>query len=120
MLVCDAPEILPIVPLRRESTLLGALDLIASLAKISVPDSEYHDGFHITSSDWRLIRVSQYFSPPIVANATIDRRKGFGARYAAALLGSAIPEVQLAGIASRGFGIAVFKDGFERLFENTP
>lgn len=98
----------------------GAKDLITSLAAISVPDSEYHDGFHVVSSGWRLIRVSQYFSPPIVANATIDRTKLFGGRYIAALFGSAIHGVQLAGIASRGFGIAVFKDGSERLFEATP
>jgi len=98
----------------------GAKELITSLAAISVHDCEYHDGFHIVSSDWRLIRVSQYFSPPIVANPTIDRTKLFGGRYVAALFGSAIPGVQLTGIASRGFGIAVFKDGTERLFEESP
>jgi hypothetical protein len=59
--------------------------------------------------------VSQYFSPPIVAN-TLDRTKLFGGRYVAALFGSAIQGVELTGIASRGFGIAVFKDGSERLF----
>jgi len=117
VLVCDTPDALPILPLRPVSTLPGTKDLIASLAAISVPDSEYHDGFHVVSSDWRLIRVSQYFSPPIVANATIDRSRIFGGRYIAALFGSAIHGVQLAGIASRSFGIVVFKDGSERLFE---
>jgi hypothetical protein len=117
VLVCDAPDTLPILPLRPVSTLSGGMDLVGALTAISVPDSEYHDGFHIVSSDWRLTRVSQYFSPPIVANATIDRTKLFGGRYIAALFGSAIHSVQLAGIASRGFGIAVFKNGSERLFE---
>src|SRR5258708_4579291 len=90
VLVCDEPDTLPILPLRPVSTLPSAKDLIASLAAISVPDSEYHDGFHVVSSDWRLIRVSQYFSPPIVANAAIDRTKHIGGRYIAALFGSAI------------------------------
>jgi hypothetical protein len=120
VLVCDAPDTLPILPLRSVSTLSSGMDLIGSLAAISIPNSEYHDGFHIVSSDWRLTRVSQYFSPPIVANANIDRSKLFGGRYIAALFGSAIQSVQLSGIASRGFGIAVFKDGSERLFEAAP
>jgi hypothetical protein len=121
LLICDAPDTLPILPLRPVSTPPGAKDdLVASLAAISVLGNEYHDGFHIVSSDWRLIRVSQYFSPPIVANTTIDRSKLFGGRYIAALFGSAIRGVQAAGIASRGFGIAVFKEGSERLYEAAP
>jgi len=120
VLVCNMPDTLPILPLRPVSTLPGTKDLIESLATISVYNSEYHDGFHVVSSDWRLIRVSQYFSPPIVINATIDRTKLFGGRYVAALFGSAIHGVHLAGIASRGFGIAIFKDGSEPLFEAAP
>lgn len=120
VLVCDAPDTLPILPIRPVSVLSGGMDLVSSLATISVPESEYHDGFHIVSSDWRLIRVSQYFSPPMVANVTIDRSKLFGGRYVAALLGSAIQGVQMAGIASRGFGIAVFKEGSERFFQAAP
>ena len=117
ILVCDTPDLLPILSIRPVSTLSGGMDLISSLAAISVHDSEYHDGFHIVSSDWRLTRVSQYFSPPIVVDATIDRTKLFGGRYMAALFGSSIPGVHLAGIASRTFGIAIFKDGAERFFE---
>ena len=117
LLVCDTPEVLPILPLRHFSILQDERDLIASLVAISNADSEYHDGFHIVSSDWRLNRVSQYFSPPIIDNAIIDRSKIFGGRYIAALFGSAIPSVQLTGIASRRFGIAIFKGGAERYFE---
>ena len=117
LLICDTPEILPILPLRPSRIPSNEQDLIAALVAISNPESEYHDGFHVVSSDWRLSRVSQYFSPPIVDNAIIDRSKIFGGRYVAALFGSAIPCVQLTGIASRGFGIAIFKDGAERYFE---
>jgi hypothetical protein len=120
LLVCDVPDALPILSLRPLSAPPSGMDLVAALAAISVRDSEYHDGFHIVSSDWRLIRISQYFSPPIVANTMIDRTKLIGGRYVAALLGSAIHGVQLAGIASREFGIAVFKNGSERLFEAAP
>jgi hypothetical protein len=120
VLICDAPDTLPILPLRPVSTLSSGADLIASLAAISVPESEYHDGFHVVSSGWKLTRVSQYFSPPIMPNVQIDRTKLFGGRYIAALYGSAIRGVKVAGIASRGFGIAVFKDGSERLFELLP
>ena len=120
LLICDTPEILPILPLRPLSIPSNKRDLITALAAISNPESEYHDGFHVVSSDWRLSRVSQYFSPPIVDNAIIDRSKIFGGRYVAALFGSAIPCVQLTGIASRGFGTAIFKDGAERFFEGAP
>jgi hypothetical protein len=118
VLVCDVPDSLPIISLRSKSTLENAEDLVTALAAISVSDCEYHDGFHVVSSDWRLIRVSQYFSPPIVANLTIDRTKHFGGRYVAALFGSVVPGVLLAGIASRAFGIVVFKDGSEQIFES--
>jgi len=53
----------------------------------------------------------------MIDGVMIDRTKVFGGRYIAALFGSAIPGVQLAGIASRGFGIAVFENGSERYFE---
>ena len=117
LLICDTPEILPILPLRPSSFPSKERDLIAALVSISNPESEYHDGFHVVSSDWRLSRVSQYFSPPIIDDAIIDRSKIFGGRYVAALFGSAIPCVQLTGIASRGFGTAIFKGGAEQYFE---
>jgi hypothetical protein len=120
VLVSDEPDVLPILPLRSASTPFEQQDLVVSLAAISVPDSEYHDGFHIVSSDWRLTLVSQYFSPPIVQGAMIDRTKLFGGRYIAALFGSALPSVRLSGIASRGFGIAIFERGNECFFEAMP
>ena len=117
LLICDTPEILPILPLRSLSFPEDSRDLITVLVAISNTDSEYHDGFHVVSSEWRLSRVSQYFSPPIIENGIIDRSKAIGGRYVAALFGSAIPAVQLTGIASRGFGVAIFEDGAERYFE---
>lgn len=120
LLVCDTPEQLPIMPLRPKSNLPHQRNLIDSLVAISSPSSEYHDGFHIVSTAWRLTLVSQYFSPPIVEGAVIDRSRVFGGRYLAALFGSAIPRVALSGIASKEFGIAIFENGFERHFEVVP
>lgn len=120
LLICDTPERLPIVPLRPKSNPPHGQNLIDSLVAISCPSSEYHDGFHIATTDWRLTLVSQYFSPPIVADAVIDRSKVFGGRYLAALFGSAILGVALSGISSREFGIAIFENGTERHFEAVP
>jgi hypothetical protein len=116
VIVCDAPDQLPILPLR-PSAMLSDYDLIHTLASISVADSDYHDGFHILSSDWRLLRVSQYFSPPILTGVRIEHRQHIGGRYMAALFGSALPGVWLTGIASRGVGIVIFRDGAECLEE---
>jgi hypothetical protein len=116
VLVCHAPDILPILPLRPVSTLGRGRDLVHSLAAISIPCSEYHDGFHIVSSDWRLIRVSQYFSPPIVPDATIDRTKLFGGRYIAALFGSAIHRVHVAGNRKPGLWGCSFQGRFRAAF----
>ena len=118
VIVCNSPESLPIVPLIRSSPRLDAEDLISQLVAISSRRSDHHDGFHIISEAGRLTRVAQYFSPPIIPDAAIDRSKRFGGRYLAALYGSAIPEVRLSGIASEGFGIAIFRACREVFFED--
>ncbi|MFK2890825.1 hypothetical protein [Dyella flagellata] len=89
------------------------------LAHISTLTSEFHDGFHVISTQGQLLKIAQYFSPPIVTNAEIDYGKVFGGRYLAALFGSALSQVTAAGIASNGFGIAVFRRGVEVHFEGT-
>jgi hypothetical protein len=118
LVVCDLPETLPIVSLLEVSEVPHERDLETQLAAISSRHSKYHDGFHIISTTWQLTKVAQYFSPPIVLSAKVDRSKRFGGRYLAALFGSAIPGVTLSGISSNGFGIAIFKDGQEVLHEN--
>jgi hypothetical protein len=119
VIICDSPKSLPICPLRPISTLSTTdEDLISLLVTISSVHSEYHDGFHIISSNWKLIKVAQYFSPPILASAQIDRTKRLGGRYLAALFGSALSGVKVSGIASNGFGLAVFQDGKEVHYES--
>lgn len=92
---------------------------MTTLASISRIDSEFHDGFHILTSDWKLSHISQYFSPPI-ADIVLDRSKRFGGRYVAAIMGSVIPDILLTGLASRDFGVSVFQNGVEVLHEPNP
>lgn len=117
IIVCDAPDMLPFAALSNATVALDDGNLVSKLVDISSRKNENHDGFHVISTAWRLIKIAQFFSPPIAPSVEIDRSKRFGSRYLAALFGSAIPEVVLSGIASEGFGIAVFRDGKEVIFE---
>jgi hypothetical protein len=119
VIVSDTPEQLPLFPIKILEQPLPEIELADFLAKISSKESEYHDGFHVISCDWRLTRLAQYFSPPILVNAKVNRSKRFGGRYLAALFGSALAEVNATGIASPDFGIAVFKDGVEAIYERS-
>lgn len=116
LIVSARPQDLPIVPLRTVSDPGEAPDVADVLATISNPAHQHHDGFHVLGPDLRLLLVAQYFSPPIVPSAPIDRSKRFGGRYLAALFGSALPGVFATGIASRDFGIAVFRKGREMAY----
>jgi len=116
LIVSDRPHDLPILALRPFSEPGEATNVADRIAAISNPAHEHHDGFHVLSPDMRLIYLAQYFSPPIVPSAPIDRSKRFGGRYLAALFGSALPGVLATGIVSRDFGIAVFRDGREMAY----
>ncbi len=116
VIVSTRPQELPILPLCTVSDFSEAPDVADVLATISNRAHQHHDGFHVLGPDLRLLRVAQYFSPPIVPSAPIDRSKRFGGRYLAALFGSALPGVLATGIASRDFGIAVFREGRETAY----
>lgn len=117
LIICDAPERLPILPLRDSAPELATGDQLGGfLAAISQQASPYHDGFHVLSSALNPLAIAQYFSPPIVPGIVLDRSRHFGGRYVAALFGSALPGVRATGIASRDFGIAIFEHGHEIWF----
>ncbi|WP_321853401.1 hypothetical protein [Paraburkholderia tropica] len=113
LLVSDTPQTLPICSLRPVDFLVADTGLVALLARISTKDSEFHDGFHVLTGSFDVAKIAQYFSPPIVKGLKIDRSKIFGGRYLAALFGSTLPGVRATGIASIGFGIAIFQNGQE-------
>ncbi|OYW22373.1 MAG: hypothetical protein B7Z43_07260, partial [Sphingomonas sp. 12-62-6] len=73
----------------------------------------HHDGFHILTAELKLVAVSQYFSPPVVAGLEIDRSRPFGGRYLAALFGSMLPGTLATGIATKALGTIVFSGGQE-------
>ncbi len=113
VIVSASPDSLPILPLRLISDPGEVADVADMLATISNPAHEHHDGFHVLSPELRILRLGQYFSPPIIRDAFINRSRRFGGRYVAALFGSAIPGVVATGVASRDFGIAIFREGKE-------
>lgn len=108
---------LPLFPLRLNAAAPKTESVEQTLAAISLTQSDLHDGFHLLSTDWQITAIAQYFSPPILVDAEIDRSKNFGGRYLAALFGSALPGVVLSGVASNSFGLAIFDSGREVYFE---
>lgn len=117
LIVSDEPESLPIVSLRPRSIVNFGESTLHTLAEISSTTSEFHDGFHVISSNFEILLVAQYFSPPILPQLPINRSKLFGGRYLAAMFGSGIPGVRATGVASKGLGIAVFQSGVEVFFK---
>lgn len=108
---------LPVFPLRLNATAPSCDSVEHALALMSVNEGDLHDGFHLICADWKITAVSQYFSPPIIGNAIIDRSRRFGGRYIAALFGSALPGVVVTGIATKSVGLAIFTHGREAYFE---
>jgi hypothetical protein len=113
VIVSTRVDELPILAMRPVGDPGEVTDVADLLATISNPAHEHHDGFHVLDPCLRVLRIGQYFSPPIVLSAHIDRTKRFGGRYLAALFGSMLPGVLATGIASCGFGIALFREGQE-------
>lgn len=111
LVVTDLPNALPTFPLRPDIAVDGEADVAELLASISVTDSALHDGFHILSSGLRITSLSQYFSPPVVPDLTIDRSHPFGGRFLAALFGSTLPGVMATGIATTTLGVVTFANG---------
>ncbi|MER8687108.1 hypothetical protein [Mesorhizobium sp. M1136] len=116
LIVTASPESLPIIALRPTSNLIDDAGTATVLARISHRSHELHDGFHVLTPGLQIEKVAQYFSPPIVPAARIDRQKRFGGRYLAALFGSMLPGVLATGISSRDFGLAVFHRGEEEIY----
>lgn len=104
---------IPIFPLHHSNLAGWSCDIESTLIEISKISNPYHDGFHFVSSGFQLTHTSQYFSPPIVKNVILDRSKIVGGRYMAALFGSYLSNVLLAGIITKKNGIVVFENGVD-------
>ncbi len=104
---------IPIFPLREAEFNPLNEGIVKCLKRMSRLGNEFHDGFHLISSEFELTHASQYFSPPIVKDIKVDRSKYFGGRFMAGLFGSLVKGVVMTGIATRGNGIVIFKTGKE-------
>lgn len=113
VIVSATPTSLPLFPIGPPIDLGQPNRSDSLLGSISVASSEHHDGFHILSPSLKVSSVSQYFSPPIVPNVSINRAIPFGGRYLAALFGSALDGVLATGIATSKLGVVIFADGLE-------
>lgn len=112
LIITARPNALPIIALRAATPAFSG-DVAGILAGASQPDSPFHDGFHVLSPDFQVLRLAQYFSPPIVPTAHIDQGRLVGGRYVAALFGSALADVEMTGIASSASGVSIFKKGVD-------
>lgn len=113
VVVSNNPNGLPIVPLRPLASTPTSDSIHELLIAISDEAHELHDGFHIVTSDLRIVRFSQYFSPSIVPGLKADPVRRGGGRYMAAMFGSTLRDVVASGVASVHYGVAVFEDGRE-------
>ena len=106
-------ENLPTSSLRENSKLNDEIydyeSIVNYLVSISSKLSDYHDGFHLISSQLHLTHVCQYFSPPIVKG--IDLNFIYGGRFRAGLYGSYLEAVSLCGIASMAYSPLLFHKG---------
>jgi hypothetical protein len=105
---------LPVIALRHAGRVERERDIAALIAEASRKSGDCHDGFHLISRSRRLTHRNQYFAPPIPAGAELHfARKGAGARYVSALLGSVLPCVDYTAIVSSDGEISVFCRGIE-------
>ena len=113
VILYDFDDYIPIYPMRECVEGVPTKNICSFLHNVSNVKSDYHDGFMMLSSEWVVIKACQYFSPPILDGITLERNKGFGGRYLAALFGSKIDGVKLCGVVSEKKEIIFFKNGFE-------
>lgn len=110
--------ILPISPLLSEDAShtedLDVQEIVNFLFSISNLDDKRHDGFHVVSQEFGLLKISQYFSPliPKGFNKTVFN---VGARYRTAQYGSLYEEVTSIIVVSQKGEVSIAKDGVVEL-----
>jgi hypothetical protein len=114
IIATSKPEKLPISPLRKVDASLklpasGFENCLSLLVRISNFSNPYHDGFHVLSSRFSLVSVSQFFSTPIVTDILEDYNHG--SRFRTALYGSTLPDVLAVGVVSQEYEASIFING---------
>lgn len=109
---------LPISPLLSEGGFhtedLDAQGVVNFLFSISNIKDKRHDGFHVVNGDYRLLKISQYFSPliPRGFNGTVF---DVGARYRTAQYGSLYENVTSIIVVSQKGEVSIAKKGVVEL-----
>ena len=114
----NPPLSLPVITLGYESLFLPPLPIVGAdviaqiLARISVAESPWHDGFHlIDAQSVEMTHVSQFFSPPLEAAHYSVSDPPIGARHMAAMLGSTLPTVDVTALLTKRGDLILFKNG---------
>jgi hypothetical protein len=114
IVVNNADDSLPVSPLLKGandfSSYKSENKIVDFLFEISSYLDKRHDGFHIVSKEQGLLRISQYFSPPIPKsfdNTVFD----VGARYRTAQYGSLCKNVDLIVVVGQFGSISIAKNG---------
>ncbi len=103
----------PLLYLGESSEVQGEVDILSSLLETSVATNPNHDGFNMIDADMRLTHRNVYFSPPIDNRVSFDVTKGYGTRYAAAIMASLVEGIKYTAVVSNSYGIVVFETGKE-------
>lgn len=111
IVVYESMDELPYFPLNEYSEVYDTVELSNILLEGSLATNINHDGFNLINSEFKITHRNVYFSPPILGDVSFDKSKGYGTRYAAAILGSKIKGVLMTAIVSNSYGIVVFKNG---------
>lgn len=109
---------LPISPLLSEDGSntedLDIQEIANFLFSISNLNDKRHDGFHVVSRDFGLLKISQYFSP-LIPNDFNKTVFDVGARYRTAQYGSLYEEVTSIIVVSQKGQVSIAKDGIVEL-----
>ncbi|MGZ8239381.1 MAG: diadenylate cyclase [Methylobacter sp.] len=114
IVIDNAAASLPISSLLKTENNLSAYkaenEIVDFLFKISSCVDKRHDGFHIVSKEQGLLKISQYFSPPIPKS--FDKIVfDVGARYRTAQYGSLCKNVVLIIVVGKSGSISIARNG---------
>ena len=104
---------LPLLKLSRCSDVSIDNDTLDSLIDTSVATNPEHDGFSLLDKELSLTHKNVYFNVPIDPDVKFDVTKGYGTRYAAAIMASKVEGIIMTAVVSNSYGVKIFKDGVE-------
>lgn len=111
LLICDNAENLPISPLYEKPVQIKSVEILEQLLELSDYKNDYHDGFHIMSSHFKMIHISQYIYPNPEKCLPLNASDRQGVRYFSARAISFLPDVKYSAIVSSNYEIHIFKNG---------